>query len=225
MIQFNLLPDIKIQYLKAKRQEHAVLLGATVAIIVSLTVLALLLVVVHGLQKKNLSDLNADIKAASEELRATEDLSKILTVQNQLNELPNLHDQKATASRLFDYLSQVTPTEANISKLDVDFASSTMTISGDAASLTVVNKYTDTLKFTKYHTEKSSDQNSAFSEVVLSSFSRDSQRATYNIMFKFDPVIFDGTEKVTLTVPQIVSTRSQVAKPKALFQQPEGEQR
>lgn len=223
MVQFNLLPDIKIQYLKAKRQEHAVVLGAVVAIIISLTVFVLLMVVVHGLQKKNIRDLNADIKAASEELKATPDLSKILTVQNQLGALTMLHDEKAIASRLFDYLSRVTPDEASIAKLEVDFSANTMTISGDAANLSVVNKYADTLKFTTYTTEKSSDKKNAFSEVVLSNFSRDKDKTTYSITLKFDPVIFDGTEKVTLTVPQIISTRSQVAKPNALFQRTEEE--
>src|SRR5687768_790771 len=99
MIQFNLLPDIKIQYLKAKRQKHMVMLGAVAAIIVSLAVFIVLITVVYGLQKKNLSDLNTDIKTASEELRDTKDLTKILTVQNQLKALPALHDQKVVSTR------------------------------------------------------------------------------------------------------------------------------
>lgn len=218
MIQFNLLPDIKIQYLKAKRQEHAVVLGSIVAIIISVTVFLLLMVVVHGLQKKNLSDLNTDIKAASDELKATPELTKILTVQNQLNALPGLHDQKAVSSRLFSYLSQVTPTDASIAQLNIDFAQNMMEISGDASSLNVVNQYTDTLKFTTYKTAKSSEQQNAFSEVVLAGFSRDNNGATYEITLKFDPLIFSGQEEASLTVPEIISTRSQVAKPTALFQ-------
>jgi hypothetical protein len=219
MIQFNLLPDIKIQYLKAKRQKHMVVLGSIIAIFVSLTVFVLLLTVVYGLQKKNLSDLNRDIKTSSEELKGTKDLTKILTVQNQLKALPGLHDQKVVATRLFDYLSQTTPAAASIAKLNVDYELSTMSISGSADQLTTVNVYTDILKFTKYTTKTQKTQKNAFTDVVLSAFSRDSESTTYTITLKFDPIIFAGSEDVKLTVPEIISTRSEVDKPAALFQQ------
>jgi Tfp pilus assembly protein PilN len=218
MIQFNLLPDIKIQYLKAKRQEHAVILGATVAIIASVTVFVLLLVVVHGLQKKNLRDLGADIASASQELKNTPELTKILTVQNQLTSLPDLHSKKAVSSRLFNYLSQTTPTDVSIAKLDIDMTANTLHISGTATGLNVVNQYTDTLKFTKYTTKENKDQVNAFSNVVLTGFTRDNKSATYDITLGFDPLIFSGAEEVVLTVPEIISTRSEVDKPNALFQ-------
>jgi len=218
-IQFNLLPDIKIQYLKAKRQKHMVVLASVVASLVALIIFILLLTVVYGLQKKNLSDLDKDIKAASEELKDTRDLNKILTVQNQLKALPELHDQKVVATRLFDYLSQTTPAAASIGKLNIDYELSAMSISGSADTLTTVNTYTDILKFTKFSTKSDDTEKSAFSEVVLSSFSRDAASTTYNITLKFDPAIFVGSEEVTLKVPEIISTRSEVDKPTALFQQ------
>jgi Tfp pilus assembly protein PilN len=218
MIQFNLLPDIKIQYLKAKRQEHAVVLGSVVAIIAAVTVLVLLLAVVYGLQKKSLSDLNTDIKSASSELQKTPELTKILTVQNQLNALPALHDQKAVTSRLFDYLSILTPSAASISDMTLDLEVGTLTISGSADSLTTVNKYVDNLKFTQYVTAENSSKKNAFSEVVLSNFTRDDKQTSYTISFKFDPIIFSGTDEPTLSVPSIISTRSEVDKPDALFQ-------
>jgi hypothetical protein len=218
MIQFNLLPDIKIQYLKAKRQEHAVLLASIVAVIAALTVLVLLLAVVYGLQKKSLNDLNSDIQVSSKELRDTKDLTKVLTVQNQLNALPALHDKKAVTSRLFDYLSRLTPSAASISKIEVDMAVNTMTMSGQADALGTVNKYTDTLKFTQYATDQDKTKKPAFSSVVLASFNRDNEGTTYSISLTFDPGIFSGTGEVELTIPQIISTRSEVDKPDALFQ-------
>lgn len=219
MIQFNLLPDIKIQYLKAKRQKHLVVLGSVIAIFVSLTIFVFLVTIVYGLQKKNLSDLNSDIKASSEELKSTKDLTKILTVQNQLKSLPALHDQKVVATRLFDYLSQTTPAAASIAKLNIDYELSTMSIAGSADQLTTVNIYTDILKFTKYTTKTDKKEKNAFTDVVLSAFSRDSENTTYTITLKFDPVIFTGSQDVKLTVPEIISTRSEVDKPAALFQQ------
>jgi hypothetical protein len=218
-IQFNLLPDIKIQYLKAKRQQHLVVLASIVAIILSLTVFILLISVVYGLQKKNLNDLNGDITSASNELKATKDLNKILTVQSQLGELPTLHDQKVVSGRLYDYLSQVTPASASLSKLSVDFALNTMSIAGSSENLAVVNSYIDTLKLTQYTTKTNKTKTKAFSEVVLSSFTRDDDSVTFEITLKFDPIIFKGTEDVTLSIPQDASNRIDVATPDELFQE------
>jgi hypothetical protein len=217
-VQFNLLPDIKIEYLKARRQQHLVVLVSVLASIVVVTIFVLLLSVVYGVQKKNLNDLNGDIQSASSELQQTKDLTKILTVQNQLKALPALHDQKVVSSRMFDYLSQVTPNTVAIAKLNADFALNTLTISGSAPDLTAVNTYADSLKFTKYKTKTQTREKSAFTDVVLSTFSRDAKEATYSITFKFDPIIFTGTQTVELSVPQIISTRSEVDRPAALFQ-------
>lgn len=225
MVQFNLLPEIKIQYLKAKRQKHLFVLASTAIVIGSLVILVLLTSYVFFVQKKSISDLSKDIDDKGSELQSTEDLDKILTVQNQLNVITGLHDKKAVASRLFGYVSQVTPSAASIARLNVDFTGNIMTISGSADSLEIVNKFADTLKFTTFATATSpEDKNNAFSEVVLTSFGRDSKSATYTITTKFDPAIFSETDDVALTVPNIVTTRSEVAQPSALFQKTEGTQ-
>ncbi len=218
MIQFNLLPDIKIQYLKAKRQKHLVVMLSVAASAISLAIFVLLLVTVFGLQKKNLSDLNKDIKTSSSQLQSVKDLNKILTVQNQLGALTTLHNNKVVASRLLDYLTQLTPADAFITRLAVDYSTNTMTIDGSTANLTAVNTYTDTLKFTKFKVEGTSDEKSAFTNVVLKSFTRDQDSTTYQIEFVFDPAIFGNANKVTLDVPQIITTRSEVDKPSGLFQ-------
>jgi Tfp pilus assembly protein PilN len=219
MIQFNLLPDVKIHYLKARRQEQLVVVISTFATIAGIAIVVVLLGIVYGVQKKNLSDLNKDIKSNSQELQSTPNLNKILTVQSQLKALPGLHDQKAVATRLGGFLSQVTPSAVNISKLDVDFLQNTLVINGGADTLDTVNTFTDTLKFTTYTSKGSSAAaKPAFSNVVLTNFSRDKKGATYTITTSFDPSIFNETDDVTLNVPSIISTRSAVEKPTALFQ-------
>ena len=218
MIQFNLLPDIKIHYLKARRQKHLVVLISVVASVVSAAIFILLFTTVFGLQKKNIADLNKDITASSKELQEVPELNKILTVQNQLGALTGLHDKKVVSSRLLDYLTQVTPAEAKITKFEVDYALSTMEVTGTAPNLGIVNKYTDTLKFTKFVTEGDSTEQTAFSNVVLGSFSRDAQTTTYTLKFKYDPIIFSNAKQVTLKVPKIITTRSETAKPAEVFQ-------
>ncbi len=224
-VQFNLLPDIKIQYLQARRQKQLVLFVSFIAIAVSLLAMVILISIVFVIQKKSISDLSRDIGAASNELQSTPDLTKMLTVQNQLKALPALHDQKAVASRLFDYIAQSTPTDASISRLNIDFTTSLLTISGSANNLITVNTFADTLKFTTFKTDNApTEEKRAFTSVVLSSFGRDSVGASYTINMNFDPVIFSELEVVTLTVPKKITTRSQTEQPAALFKEVEGGQ-
>lgn len=218
MIQFNLLPDIKIQYLKARRQKHIVILISVLATAVALAVFILLLTTVFVLQKKNISDLNKDIKSSGDQLQNVKDLNKILTVQNQLGSLTALHDKKVVSSRLLGYLTQVTPAEASVSKLQVDYATNTMMVGGGAPSLNTVNTYTDTLKFTKFSVGESTSEKNAFTNVELKSFRRDAKNATYEISLRFDPQIFSNQKEVKLNVPKIITTRSETDKPADVFQ-------
>lgn len=219
MIQFNLLPDIKQQYLKAQRQKHLVVFVSTIATIAAVGLFVVMLLVVQVWQKKSISDLNGDIKKYSNQLSGTNDINKILTVQNQLTSLTGLHDEKAVASRMFDYITQTTPDKASISKLDLDFSANTVSISGSADSLATVNTYVDTLKFTTYKTSGDAVKSgNAFSQVVLSNFARTSKNTTYTITANFDPTIFSSEQEVALTVPKITTTRSATEQPTDLFQ-------
>lgn len=223
MIQLNLLPDVKIEYLRTTRNKRLVIGISLVVIVVSVAILLLLSSIVYGFQKKNLADLNEDIKTYNEQLKNTPDLDKVLTVQNQLTSLTALHEDKAVVSRLTGYLTQLTPTAVNISQLDIDFAGNTMTIAGSAQQLDVVNTYIDTLKFTTYQTLSADNAPEgeavrAFNDVVLSQFSRNDSGAKYTITLGYDAAIFDVANNVKLTVPKIVSTRSLTEQPTDLFQ-------
>src|SRR5689334_20407685 len=102
MIQFNLLPDVKLEYLKAQRLKQAVVSIAAIVAGVVLAVLVILFLVVDVFQKQHLKAVNNDIKTYTAKLQSIPDLNKILTVQNQLNSLPALHAQKPVTSRLFN---------------------------------------------------------------------------------------------------------------------------
>lgn len=201
MVQFNLLPNVKLEYVKTQNTKR---LLTVVSFFVSLGGIALLLLslfTVDVVQKKSLNDLNGDITKYSNQLRSVDDLDKILTVQNQLSTLTSLHDQKPVASRLFGYISQVTPSLGSLNQLSVDFTASTMSIGGTAPSLDVVSTFTDTLKATNFTVDGSASKH-AFTDVVLSSFGRTQSGATFTITCTFDPAIFNTANNVKLTVPQ-----------------------
>src|SRR5690606_16003732 len=64
-----------------------------------------------------------------------EDLESSLTIQNQLDKLPSLHESKHVQSRLFDMLSTINPAAPNnvtISKLIVNTEDKTISIEAQA---------------------------------------------------------------------------------------------
>lgn len=228
MIQFNLLPDVKLEYAKTQRTKRTVILGAISVTALAVFIFVLLFLIVNVFQKQHLGNLNSNIETKTNELKNVPDLDKVLTVQNQLKVLPGLHESKPATSRLTDYLVQLTPSDAKITDVTVDFSAGTMAINGTATTIEVVNQFADILKFTDYKEGETSEK--AFSEVVLPNFgvSSGDGRIAYSLQFKFNPVIFDNTKSVQLAVPTIVSTRSVTEKPTDLFEQrqptPAGEQ-
>lgn len=150
MIQFNLLPDIKLEFVKARRMKYIMLIVSLFVGGISISVFIFAFLFVNVVQKNSLSDLQDDIQKYSNELKSEKDLDKILTVQNQLGALTSMHQKKPVASRLFGYLTQITPDQASLSKLTVEFTEKTMSIGGKAPTLDSVSIYTDTLKATAY---------------------------------------------------------------------------
>lgn len=215
MIQFNLLPNIKLEYIKARRSKRVLMTSSVVVAGVCLVILLLLFSTVQFAQKKYLNDLTKDIQSGISDIKSIEDLDKILTIQNQLTSLPDLHKNKPLLSRVFTYIGQTTPANVAISKFDIDVASTTITVQGTADSIATINTYADTLKFATYDTE-STKEAKPFTNVVTT-LSRNEQSSSFTIIMTFDPIIFSGNEKVTLVVPNITTTRSETEKPQALF--------
>jgi len=212
MIELNLLPDIKLAYIKAERSQRLV---ASISILVSAAAIVLLLLLLSydGLQKKHLSDLTHNINSKSQQLQNEPQINKILTVQNQLESLTTLHNGEPAASRLFTDLNEITPVQVNIDNLNIDYTAQTVTISGSTDTLSSVNLYVDTLKLTTYTTNTDNSAQPAFNNVVLSSFgitsanSGNSQAANYSITLSYDKNIFDITQTINLTVPSTTTTR------------------
>lgn len=220
MIQFNLLPDVKIEYIKAQKMRQTFLSVSVLVTIVAVVVFGLSFGA-NQLEKSHLNGLNKDVTTETNKLKSKDQIDRILTVQNQLNSLTTLHDGKPNVPQLFDYLNQITPDQVTINTFGIDFNLHTVTVVGGADSLTTVNKYVDTLKFTTYTSDTVTTDTKAFSNVVLSAFGittvtgnqAQAQSSSYTITFAYDPNIFDNKQKIVLKVPSIITTRSEVDKP------------
>lgn len=217
MIQFNLLPDVKVQYMKTKQLKRVMLLASL--LVTAVSVLFLFLTFSYtAFQKRHLSNLDTDITKLVGEFESNTELTKILSVQNQLSALPALYDGRPAVDRLPGYLEQTTPNGVSIRRLMIDFSTSAVEIIGQADRLEQVNAYVDTLKYTSYKTnDEGAVPASAFSGVILTQFSRDVQEASFTINLTFDPMIFNNTKQVELTIPNLTTTRAGAATVEELF--------
>ena len=218
MIQLNLLPNIKAEYVKAQRTKRTVTTLALIVSAVSIGIVVLLAGVAYGAQQLRLKNVQDTISKNENAIKQEKDLDKVLTIQNQLAALTGLHDAKAVMSRLFTYLQQTTPAAISISHYTVDNEGLTWSVEGKAPSLELINKYVDTLKFTEIGaSEEGQDSGQrAFSEVVLTTFSKTDEGYTFSVNLKFDDQLFASQNPdIKLVVPNITTTRSQTQLPSA----------
>lgn len=205
MIQVNLLPDVKIEFMRTRRNKRLVMMGSLGVVGVVGAVILFLASYVMVAQKKHLSDINNDIASATSQVSSVTDRERILTVQQQLAALPALHEQKPVTSRLFTYLNQLTPAGVTLSRVDVNTESNTIGLGGSAPTLELVNTFADTLKFARYDINGQGDL--AFSQVV-SNIGQANGRSSFTISLNYDSKIFDfSSDTVTLSVESLVTTR------------------
>lgn len=219
MIQFNLLPDLKLQYIRANRFKHTAMIVSFIVAASSLAIFIFLFMTVYVFQKEHIKNVTNDIASSQKQLDDTKDLNKVLTIQNQLNTLTQLHDSKPVNSRLFTFLYDITPSNITIGAVSMTHADHKMTLSGTTDTLSSINTFVDTIKFVTYKdlNIKDTDTHNPFTGVVLGTYSVDDKGATFDISFDFDPLIFDNSKNIKLSVPNIISTRSETEKPADLF--------
>lgn len=223
-LQLNLIPDVKMDYIKQARTRNLVVTGAVVIGGACLVILILMMATVYGVQKKQLHNSDQAIAKATADLQKIPNLNRILTVQNQLTTLTGLHRSKKISSRIFSYLPAVTPTRVSIGHVSIDYTGDTMQIDGTADTQHTINVFIDTLKFTTYKLGSGSTAKPAFTSVTETSFGITPTGGTFSISLKFDPLLFgnatlDSHEKIIkpdLTVPKRTTTRS-VANSSDLF--------
>lgn len=109
MIEINLIPDVKQELLKAQRARAIVISSSIFASIIAAGVVVLLLVYLFGVQGIRGAVLDGQITDKNKELSSVQDLSKILTIQNQLKSIDELNGKKNMDSRVFDMIAAITP--------------------------------------------------------------------------------------------------------------------
>lgn len=148
MIEINLIPDVKQELIHARMVRSAVVSGAIITTIIAAAVVAILFTYVFGVQTVRGAVADDAIKKGSAQLSSVEDLSKILTIQNQLTKINALNDQKAIDSRVFVLLQALIPPAPNdvkVSSVVVDAASNTITLEGQTPSYPSLEAFKKTI--------------------------------------------------------------------------------
>ena len=133
MIEINLIPDVKRELLRAQRTRATVISVSILTSIIAAGLVVALVLYVYGVQTVRSAILDGQIKDGSETLAKEEDLSKILTIQNQLTKISELNSQKKMDSRMFDVLAAVIPPAPNdvqVSQIAIDAEESSIRIEG-----------------------------------------------------------------------------------------------
>jgi hypothetical protein len=232
MIEINLIPDVKQEFLKAQKLRNATIsisILAGLGAIAITAVLALLL----GAQLIHENIQKDAVKSEFAKLQKVSDVNDLLTIQSQLAALPVLQKNKSMTSRVFDTIVAITPNDQNqikISNLQIDPESNTMTIEGSTVSgFTATDVFRKTILNTKV-TYRSGDEDTTVpltEEVMMgpTSYGEDSTGARvlrFKLSFEYPSELLTnaGTSvRVQSPTGQVDVTDSKTRVPDSLFSQ------
>lgn len=230
MIEINLVPDIKQELLKAQAVRTKVITGAVFVGVGSIAVVILLAFYIFGVQTARGIIADGQIDSKGKTLAEVEDLSEILTIQNQLTKMSALNSDKKIDSRIFDLLNMIIPPAPNdvkISDLTIDSSANLITINGQAAnSYAAVELFKKTIQGAKvkYFDNGSSQETTLASSISTSntSYGEDSSgtkvlRFTISFIYVqelFSPK-FDNVSIIISTQGNV--TDSYLGVPKSIF--------
>lgn len=230
MIQLNLVPDVKQELIKAQRSRTLVISGAILVSIVSGVVVTLLALYVFGAQSVLMYTQTNTIADKDKALHQINGLEQTLTIQNQLNKIVDLHNQKGIYSRLFSVLEPIKPAAPNdikISRVALDTTDGTIQIEAQASGgYKAFETFKKTLAATtfSYDTNQKSKlvaENTSIEEIAVGMAKDDKgvDVLQFTVKFTYTPEIFARESSgVTVKGPTLTNaTDSFRGLPKDLF--------
>lgn len=235
MIQINLIPQIKKEYLKARSLRNLVISTSIMAGLVLVGAVAILGVVFAGYVVA--SDFqDGEIKKRVKELTSIEDLDKVVTIQHQLESINSQHKEKSTNSRLFDVMSAIVPPAPNdisISTLRFDPKEELIYIEGSASNgYEALEVFKKTIKHTMVQVVNGKDSERVPLATNISSGetsfgeSADGQKVLrFSISFNYPSELFTssgGSVHIESPSGKVDVTDSLVGVPESLFKSSTG---
>lgn len=235
MIGINLLPDVKKEFIKAQRTRNTVISLSIVSMIFVVGLTALLALMVYAWQGTMIGMIKSDITKKQNTLVAKPEIEKYLTVQNQLDMLKALHDEKhkIVYSRLLDFfplLNPAAPNNVGLSSVKIKQSDMSINLQGNTSSFQGVTTFKNTLENAKvlYKIDGEQKEVNLFTSVTLKSASLGQNNGRSNASFEFvviySPEVFGpNATEIQLNVPKLTISDSQSNAPNELFKG-EGEQ-
>ena len=221
MIQLNLLPDSKLYEIRARKIYKIITRTTLFLALVVVGITVLLFIEVKVIQVHTISSNNNQINSGRLALNKVTDLNQILKINDAIQTLPSLYNNRPDVTRLAGYLSLITPATVSIKTLGLNFAVGAFSFTGTADTIDTINTFVDTLKFCQFTTGTDATEQLAFSKVVLTSYSYitgSTAGESFSVSAVFSPEIFaTSVANVQLTVPNKITTRSNVDQPTSLF--------
>lgn len=232
MIEINLIPDVKREYIHAQKMRNvaitaAILIGAAAAGVV--VILALLL----GAQALHESIARGQVKDQFKQLQSIDNIDNVLTIQNQLSKISSINDKKTIDSRLFDVLGAISPAAPNdikISNVQLNPTDKVMTIEGSASNgFAATETFRKTILNTKLESVKDGQTTTVplSEEVTLGETSYGegadgSKVLRFTMSFAYPDGLFDNSLKqlrIITPTSAIDVTDSRTRVPESLFSQ------
>mgnify|MGYP001776895531 CR=1 FL=1 len=174
MISINLLPDVKKDLLRVRRERNLVVTVSVIAVGVSVGILFILGATLGGMTVAKMateSSIESNEKKIDDAIK-NDQLNRYLTIQNQLSQIDGLKGEQQIYSRLMDYLVALNPAAPNNATLQNVMLSSsgsssssssssadgiTVTLEGSTADFASLNVYKNTLINAQISYEEESD--------------------------------------------------------------------
>lgn len=132
MIQINLVPDVKLELIKAQRHRRTVMYVVVLASAIAGAVTVLLALYVFGYQNFDITQKGETIKTNDAKFQSLRDVEKTATITNQFAKINETHNDKPMTSRIFDFLavasSKGTDNSISINTINLDTSQHTITV-------------------------------------------------------------------------------------------------
>lgn len=232
MIEINLLPDVKQEFIRAQRLRNTVI---SIAILIGLAAIGVVLLMGSFLGAQVIRDKLASdaIDKEFKKLSEVEDISKIVTIKNRLAKISDINKNRSISSRLFDVLTSINPQAPNdvkMSSVTYDPEDQTISVEGSAkngyAATDVFKKTILNTKF-EYSEGDKTETVPLTNEVTISntSYGEDNTGARvlrFSLSFKYYKELFSNeidNARIISPSGKIDVTDSRVRVPESLFSQ------
>ena len=235
MIELNLLPDVKKDFLKAQRTRNSVISGAIIITIAAAVITAILASTVYIGQNAVIALQTKSVKEKNDKLKSQPEIEKYLTVQNQLKNIDALHSDKLLYSRAFTYIQALNPATPNniaLSSIALKKEESLLELEGTVRNFEALTIFKTTLESAKLKYEtagtEGSQETQMFTTVsLLDAGLRSSDKGSvvgFKLQLVYPETIFQReTLNGKIEVPSEVTSDGDRNAPKELFgAQPEG---